>query len=75
MTIKDITLKSTNNKSFMKIFCNGLIIGSLKRISLNEWILYPELPNSNIMQKFTSKEESLKFISDRLVDFINIIKE
>jgi hypothetical protein len=73
MKTKKIELKDiTNKNSFYKIVCGDLVIGSLKRSSINKWIIFPELPNFKHMVICSDMDEGLSLMEEKLTEFVNI---
>ena len=76
MKTKNIELiDKTNRKSFYEFVCGELVIGSLKRNSINKWTIFPELPNFKIMTICGSMEEGISLMEEKLNEFINNITE
>ena len=72
MKTKNIELRDkTNRKSFYEFVCGDLVIGSLKRNSINKWTLFPELPNFKTMTICGNMDEGISLMEKKLNEFIN----
>ena len=73
MKTKKIELRDkTNRKSFYEFVCGDLVIGSLKRNSINQWTIFPELPNFKNMVICGNMDEGISLMEEKLTEFINI---
>lgn len=74
METKSIELRDkTNRKSFYEFVCGDLVIGSLKRNSINQWIIFPELPNFKTTTICGNTDEGISLMEEKLNEFINRI--
>lgn len=75
--MKPILLSPVSPKStrVFKITCGDITIGSIKRNSETQWILYGELPNYSTFEIVTSPEAAIGIIETKLKDFIAAISE
>lgn len=72
MKTKSIELRDkTNRKSFYEFVCDDLVIGSLKRNSINQWTIFPELPNFKTMTICENTDEGISLMEEKLNEFIN----
>ena len=72
MKTKSIELRDkTNRKSFYEFVCGDLVIGSLKRNSINQWTIFPELPNFKTMTICENMDEGISLMEEKLNEFIN----
>jgi hypothetical protein len=51
------------------------VIGSLKRNSINQWTMFPELPNFKTMVVCSNMDEGISLMEEKLNEFINKITE
>jgi len=73
MKTKKIELRDkTNRKIFYEFVCGDLVIGSLKRNSINQWSIFPELPNFKTMVICSNMDEGISLMEEKLTEFINI---
>ncbi len=73
MKTKKIELRDkTNRKSFYEFVCGNLVIGYLKRNSINKWTIFPELPNFKAMVICSNMDEGISLMEEKLTEFINI---
>ena len=74
MKTKSIELRDkTNDKSYYEFVCGDLVIGSLKRNSINKWTIFPELPNFKAMTICENTDEGISLMEEKLNEFINKI--
>ena len=71
MKTKNIELRDkTNRKSFYEFVCGDLVIGSMKRNSINQWTIFPELPNFKTMVICKSMDEGVSLMEGKLNELI-----
>ena len=77
MKTKNIELRNKpNRKNFYEFVCGGLVIGSLKRSSINQWIIYPELPNFKTnMVICGNKDEGVSLMEEKLNELIKQLEK
>lgn len=73
MKMKKIELNNkTNRKSFYEFVCGDLVIGYLKKNSINQWTIFPELPNFKTMTICSDIDEGIYLMEEKLTEFINM---
>ncbi len=76
MKTKNIELRDkTSKKSFYEFICGNLVIGYLKRNSINQWTVFSELPNFKTMAICSNMDEGISLMEEKLNEFINKITE
>lgn len=74
MKTKSIELRDTTNRnSLYEFVCGDLVIGSLKRNSINKWTIFPELPNFKAMTICENTDGGISLMEEKLNEFINKI--
>lgn len=74
MQLKNLEFKSkSKSRNSYHVICGDIIIGSITNFTGTEWIIESKLPNTNNMIIKQSKDEAVKYMEDKLLEFYNAI--